>query len=197
MNLLQSPRFGFRTIAALVFFIAVACAFPARRLMETSRQAKLVSSLRDAGAKVTQCRAKYQRETFCDQFYNSIGFPPYLHGFNLNLTDLDDFDRQLLAQGLQLRGVCFITIDGSTIAGLSNPEIVELISDNSNPNLRFIDISESDFNSEDLMGFLQIPSLKTIYISLCPNITKAGKEKLIAEATTCDVRIHVGKGIVD
>ena len=190
-------RFSLKTAATLVFVLALAFAFPVRRYLNSIGQSKLVSELETAGAKVGKFNSKYHTRTAVDRMYESIGFPSYTHVYNLNIVNQDGFDEELLAQGMSLRELCFLSIDNSTIGQLDDSDAMDWIANHANSNLRFIDIAHSDVTSEDLIQFCKIPSLKMIYICYCPNITSQGRKRLIDVAKANEIAIHIGKGIAE
>ena len=197
MKSIRRVRFSLKTVAGLVFALALACAFPAQWYSKALWHSKLVAELETAGANVGSFNSKYHTQSAADRIYEAIGFPPYKQVYNLDIVNQDSFDEKLLSRGLRLRGLCFLSIDNSTIGKLDDSDAMEWIANHANSNLRFIDIVHSDVTSENLIQLCKLPSLKTIYICYCPNITAQGKKRLIAEAKAHQITIHIGKGIVE
>ena len=195
MKSIRKIRFSLKTAAALISVIALACAFPVQRYTKSIQHSRLATELEAAGANVGNFNPKYHTKSAADRIYETFGFPSFTHVYNLGIENQTRFDKELLLRGLRLRGLCFLSIYNSTFADLDDSEAIGLIANHANSNLRYILIGYSNVTTEDLIQLCELPSLNTIIICYCPNITSQGLKRLVAAAKNREITIHIGKGI--
>ena len=195
MRALHRIRFGLKTLAAIVFLVAIVCAFPARSVISAMKQSSVVEKLQAAGARVGGENAKYHTASLLDSVYEAIGIPTPEHKYDLEFSNQTNVDSELLSIGLGLRGLCFLTIDNSSFADLTSSDVVEMIVSESKSDLRYVDFANSDVSAADLKKLLKLPSLQTIYVCYCNNVSREQLENLIADFKSQNVEIHIGKGM--
>ena len=110
MNSIRRVRFSLKTVAGLVFVLALAFAFPAQRYSKALWHSKLVAELETAGASVGSSNSKYHTQSAADRIYEAIGFPPYKQVYNLNIVNQDSFDEKLLSRGLRSVSYTHLTL---------------------------------------------------------------------------------------